>query len=631
MMRFHKMMLGLLAGRRRAKSAPRPGRCRPSLECLEGRVVPAALVIGGTSAADAIDLSVNPSNSSQLLVTVNGSHQTFSLTNVTSVTVNAGAGNDIVRVGSTPSGIPLTVNGEGGDDTVVGTGDLDFVKGAVTVNGSAGTDKVVLQDGSASFGDTYAITASTVSRNFFGGLTYAGIEGLTLNAETGNNAINVTSTASATPVSINGNGGNDTITLGSGNLDALQGKVAVDGGSGNDTVLHNDSAVSFSDAYSITSSTVSRAFFGGLGYAGVEGLTLNAETSNNAINVTSTTSATILNVNGNGGNDTITLGGGNLDALQGKVTVNGGSGSDTVVLNDSAAPFSDTYTISGKTVSRNFFGGLTYQDIEGLTLNAEAGNNTIHVADTSSSVMYTLNGGAGTDTLAGPDLAKPWFLNGTNAGLLGKSVSFSGTENLLGGAGDDKFFFTGGSVSGTISGGGGSDTLDYSVAGSGVSVNLGAGTATATGGVSGIENVLGSAFNDTLIGDAGSNILVGSAGNDLLLGGDGRDLLVGGAGTDVLNGQGGDDIVIGASTVHDNDLPSLLKVMQEWTSTNDYATRVSHLRSGNYAGAVKLNLTTVPDDGTADLLAGGTGQDWFFQYLADTLTDRNNGGAELIN
>jgi hypothetical protein len=39
------------------------------------------------------------------------------------------------------------------------------------------------------------------------------------------------------------------------------------------------------------------------------------------------------------------------------------------------------------------------------------------------------------------------------------------------------------------------------------------------GCLSGIENLIGSAFNDTLTGDGNSNVLTGGAGNDMLLGG----------------------------------------------------------------------------------------------------------------
>ena len=50
-----------------------------------------------------------------------------------------------------------------------------------------------------------------------------------------------------------------------------------------------------------------------------------------------------------------------------------------------------------------------------------------------------------------------------------------------------------------------------------------------------IENLAGSAFDDTLIGDGNANVLSGSAGNDTLRGGVGNDSVVGGA-----NGAAGD-------------------------------------------------------------------------------------------
>jgi len=77
----------------------------------------------------------------------------------------------------------------------------------------------------------------------------------------------------------------------------------------------------------------------------------------------------------------------------------------------------------------------------------------------------------------------------------------------------------------------------------------------------GIENLTGSALNDTLTGDgkdntlsgdagndnlsggAGNDNLSGGAGDDILAGGDGNDILTGGAGTDTINGGDGDDMI----------------------------------------------------------------------------------------
>lgn len=59
----------------------------------------------------------------------------------------------------------------------------------------------------------------------------------------------------------------------------------------------------------------------------------------------------------------------------------------------------------------------------------------------------------------------------------------------------------------------------------------------------GIENLTGTAADDSLTGNDLANTLIGAAGADTLSGGDGDDVLVGGAGGDVLIGGGGDDVL----------------------------------------------------------------------------------------
>ena len=50
----------------------------------------------------------------------------------------------------------------------------------------------------------------------------------------------------------------------------------------------------------------------------------------------------------------------------------------------------------------------------------------------------------------------------------------------------------------------------------------------------GIENLVGSAFGDTLIGDLGDNAIDGGAGDDQIVGYDGADAINGGAGIDTV-------------------------------------------------------------------------------------------------
>ena len=87
---------------------------------------------------------------------------------------------------------------------------------------------------------------------------------------------------------------------------------------------------------------------------------------------------------------------------------------------------------------------------------------------------------------------------------------------LSGGGGDDVLI--GGAGSNTLDGGSGSDTADYSAAPAAIVALSNTGTVTGGfGGVDtliGIENFVGSAFNDTLVGNASDNVLDGRAGAD---------------------------------------------------------------------------------------------------------------------
>src|SRR5438270_12182117 len=128
--------------------------------------------------------------------------------------------------------------------------------------------------------------------------------------------------------------------------------------------------------------------------------------------------------------------------------------------------------------------------------------------------MATINGTSGDDNL-----------NGT-----------SGNDTMSGGDGDD-----------VLDGGAGIDTASYTAAAAAVAVSLAIAGPQDTGGAGtdtlvAIENLTGSAFDDTLTGDANANTLSGGAGNDVLDGGAGNDVLNGGAGDDTYYAYGSDTI-----------------------------------------------------------------------------------------
>ncbi len=157
----------------------------------------------------------------------------------------------------------------------------------------------------------------------------------------------------------------------------------------------------------------------------------------------------------------------------------------------------------------------------------------------------TLTGGAGNDKISG--------LNGNDT-LIGAA----GNDMLDGGAGND--ILDGGAGADQLIGGAGTDTARYTSATAGVVASLAASSSNqgdAAGDTySGVENLIGSNFADTLRGDAannrleggaGNDTLEGGAGNDSLLGGTGNDTLIDGWGNDTLDGGDGDDILEGGA------------------------------------------------------------------------------------
>ena len=143
--------------------------------------------------------------------------------------------------------------------------------------------------------------------------------------------------------------------------------------------------------------------------------------------------------------------------------------------------------------------------------------------------------GVSVDMAKGADI-DPWGNHETFKNIERiKGTQFA--DKFLGSAGDDQFRGLGGKDQ--IDGRGGEDTVRYDrdaghEGAKGVKVDLAVGTAIDGFGdkdtLKSIENVVGSAFKDTLNGNGVANRLAGGAGQDTLFGGAGADTFVFGDG-----------------------------------------------------------------------------------------------------
>ncbi|MGO4727983.1 MULTISPECIES: calcium-binding protein [unclassified Inquilinus] len=313
---------------------------------------------------------------------------------------------------------------------------------------------------------------------------------------------------------INGGDGNDTLRGGAGG-DALNGGNGSDfanyQGSSQEVFVDLQAGLVFSgDATGDTLTSIENL------YGSSFGDTMSGDAGNNIIG-------------GENGDDLLDgrAGDDGLGGEAGNDILNGRDGNDRLVGGDG------TDTLSGDAGNDSADGGAGNDGAFGGagndTLFGGAGDDNLDGGDDND----VLQGAAGIDTLAG----------GAGADTL---YGGDGDDTLDGGDGNDVLI--GGAGIDGLTGGAGIDTAYYAASASAVTVDLAAGTG--LGGdaqgdtLTGVEQVVGSAFNDVLRGDAGANTLWGLAGDDTLTGRAGGDLLKGGAGNDTFAYA-----VIGDSTV----------------------------------------------------------------------------------
>ncbi len=475
--------------------------------------------------------------------------------NLTSVDMDAGAGNDKITAGSYNDYLRGgdgndTLDGGGGNDTLrggagddlyllgIGSGKVTIIQGDGGLIGDGGfdslqfkggllaTDLTWTQQGQDKVGKLNDNDIVTI-KNYFLGVSYQPAFNNTIYKL--DLADNITGTAYSDV--IDGSGGNDTIKGGDGN-DTINGGVgndSIEGGAGNDTIK---------------------------GDAGDDTL------------------------KGGDGNDTIDGGGGN-DRME------GGAGDDTYEVRYAQDNVIEGLNGGIDTVNSWVLNYTLPDNVENLILipanrslvsKSGARGNQLANKMTGNGSSNTLYGLDGNDTLDGA-LGVDQLYGGTGDDVL---IGGLGDDTLYGGDGNDTYIYNRGDAQDTISEyymeggvpqGGGSDTLlfgagitkadlSFSVSGNDliVTINNQSGTITlkdwmlearrietfrfndgSTLGVSDIAGLLATTGNDIINWTYTVANLKGGSGDDKLTTGDFDDTLTGGAGNDTLDGGGGAD------------------------------------------------------------------------------------------
>jgi N-acetylneuraminic acid mutarotase len=465
--------------------------------------------------------------------------------------LNTGDGNDTVNIQGNANALTVNAGGSGADVVNVGNAkSLAGITGALTLNNPPSFSHVYINDGAD-------------------------------NANHPNVILTATSLTGLAPAPI---------TFGSADLDSLT--ITVGNGNNIYTVVNTQA-----------------------GLANVT--TLNTGGGTDTVNVQATTGALTINAAGLG-SDVVNVGNaGSVQAINGSITITDPPSIATINVDDSADGNARTVTLDTAGFAYGRITGLApaailykYGDTSNVTIETGPGGATVNVLSTGKPVNLVGNP-SGPFSLSASDGANTWTLTGQNAGTLSSAllvgtVTFSGASNLHGGNGADTFVFADGAgVDGTIDGGGGTNTLNYSNYSTSVLVDLQTGFATGVGqSIGNIQNVTGGSG-----GGAGVyNILIGNGGNVLTAGDGRRNLLIAGASASTLIGGNDDDILIGGTTSYDTEpgLVSLQAIMAYWSSTtDDYATRAGNLLTGN--GVPLLDITMVQNNGGGNTLTGNHG------------------------
>ena len=251
-----------------------------------------------------------------------------------------------------------------------------------------------------------------------------------------------------------------------------------------------------------------------------------------------------------------------------------------------------------------------FDKVSSIIITGNGSDNTVRLDTSVDTILppsgISFNGVGGSNTLVSADQTTDWLINGLNSGsLLSGAVSFSNVENLTGNAGADTFTFQdGGQLTGTLSGGDGTDHIDFSAVTSAVTVDLQTSSASGVNLFNTIENLSGDDTQDAISGlSAGTTYLINGVNQGSVSGidFDGFNHLAGSTGSDTFQYSGSGQITGSIDGLGGGDILDY--------SASTFSLDLTLSATGATDGFTGSEASTVADFDNIDTIQGSSNTD----------------------
>lgn len=398
-------------------------------------------------------------------LTINGGSggNTFTVTGTApgfADTLNTGTGSDTVTVQGTSN--TLNVNGQNGADTVTigNAGSVQGINGVVNITNAFAFTSIIVDDSADGTARTATINNTGITGLAPAAINYVqnDVNSLTVNGGTGGNtftvaatpsightvptvlnsgtgadtvAVQTTSGAGGSTLTVNGQNGADTVTIGNaGSTAGIAGAVTVGNALGSTSLIADDSADATGSTVAVNGTSITGLPSATINYSaasttvGVTAVTVSTGTANDTVTVTPDPNITFT-VNGGpqgavppGDTLNLTLGGATNPALNitgitgpsvsgqytfgnrrpvnftsietysaagiSTLTITGSPGADTLVIN-ATSPNSGTFTFNG-------FGPFPFSGLTSLTFNGGGGTDLLTINNPAGSLFAPTGG-----------------------------------------------------------------------------------------------------------------------------------------------------------------------------------------------------------------------------------------------